>query len=59
MKQNTKLRLKTEACIKKMKQEHLLGNITTEELFDLEWFYFENWVDPIQFQTKLGKVVLN
>jgi len=56
---NTEFRLKTERELIKMKQELDLGLITYEEYYDLEWFYFETWVDPITLSTSIGEVILN
>ena len=46
-----RLKRQTEADLKKAYKEHQLGLITIEELLDLEWYYFENWVDPIQIHS--------
>ena len=53
------LRFRTEQDLKRMIKEHKLGNITTEELFDAEWYYYENWIVPITYETPYGSVILN
>jgi len=56
-------RIRTERTLKNMKMELDEGLISYEEYYDLEFFYYENWVEPITFNTKLvgiGKeVILN
>jgi hypothetical protein len=56
---NTLLRLKTERDLKNMKKDFKLGLITEDELFDLEWFYFETWIDPIQQIGPCHTIFLN
>jgi hypothetical protein len=53
------LKFRTEQDLKRMNKEHKLGNITTEELFDAEWYYYENWIMPITYDTHYGSVILN
>jgi hypothetical protein len=42
-----------------MKKDFKLGLITTEELYDLEWFYYETWVEPIEEYGPHYKIILN
>ena len=56
---NMKLRFRTEQDLKRMNEEHKLGNITTEELFDAEWYYYESWIIPITYETPYGSIILN
>jgi|10_taG_2_1085330.scaffolds.fasta_scaffold54711_2 hypothetical protein len=64
-KNNMQLKMKTEKEIKEAYKKHAKGLVTTEEILDLEWYYFENWVDPIQSHSKfsidqgLGPIILN
>ena len=53
-KNNTQLRIKTEQDIRKAYIKHAKGLITREEILDLEWYYFENWVDPIQSHSRFS-----
>ena len=54
-----KFRYRTEQDLIRMKEEKELGNITYEEYYDLQWFYWETWIDPITVTTPYGSVVLN
>jgi len=56
-------RIRTERALKNMKHELDEGLISYEEYYDLEFFYYENWIEPITFNTKLegegSEVILN
>ena len=53
-KNDMQLKLKTEKDIRQAYIDHAKGLITTEEILDLEWYYFENWVDPIQSHSRFS-----
>ena len=56
-------RIRTERALKNMKNELDGGLITYEEYYDLEFFYYETWIEPITFATNLDgegrEVILN
>jgi hypothetical protein len=56
---NMEFKLETERGLINMRKEFKLGLITEEELFDLEWFYYETWVDPIQEIGPYNNIILN
>lgn len=58
-KNNMKLRVQTEQDLQRMKREKEMGNITHEEYYDLQWFYWETWIDPITVTTPYGSIILN
>jgi hypothetical protein len=57
---NMKLRVRCERDLKKMINGHKAGHITSGELLDAQWHYYENWVVPITFFTNYGPpIILN
>ena len=56
-------RIRTERSLNNMKKELDSGLITYEEYYDLEFFYYETWIEPITFATNLDgegrEVILN
>ena len=42
-----------------MKKELDRGLVTHEEYYDLQWFYWETWIDPIEQSTPVGNIILN
>lgn len=58
-KNDMKFRYRTEQDLIRMKEEKESGNITYEEYYDLQWFYWETWIDPITVTTPHGSIILN
>jgi len=63
---NMELRQQSHEDLQRMKKELDLGSVTAEEYFDLEWFYFENWINPIEQDgpdfcqgSRVEKIILN
>lgn len=58
-KNDMKFRYRTEQDLIRMQEEKDSGNVTYEEYYDLKWFYWETWLDPIEQSTPYGNIILN
>ena len=54
-----KFRYRTEQDLIRMRKELDRGLVTHEEYYDLQWFYWETWIDPIEQSTPVGNIILN
>tara|TARA_A100001037_G_C15035043_1_gene582832 strand:- start:452 stop:706 length:255 start_codon:yes stop_codon:yes gene_type:complete len=52
-------RIRTERALENMKRELDAGLITHEEFMDLEFFYYETWVEPITLSVPVGGKMRN
>lgn len=50
---------RTEQDLIRMKRDLDNGLVTYEEYYDLQWFYWETWIDPIEQSTANGNIILN